>query len=60
VNVGEVGNFVFTISFENMAAYGIAADRAASDPEIRAWQAKRMKSGHSTWVRANLATEIDV
>jgi hypothetical protein len=60
VSVGEVGNYVFAVSFENLAAYGAAADKMASDPAVRAWQAKRLKAGHASWVRANLANEIEI
>ncbi len=45
VAVGEVGNRVLSITF---------------DKEVRAWQAKRMKAGYTTWVRSNMATEIEI
>ena len=45
VAVGEVGNRVLSITFENFAAYGAAVDKMGEDKEVRAWQAKRMKAG---------------
>src|SRR5258705_5425171 len=44
VAVGEVGNRVLSITFENFAAYGAAVDKMGEDKEVRAWQAKRMKA----------------
>ena len=60
VAVGEVGNRVLSITFENFAAYGAAVDKMGEDKEVRAWQAKRMKAGYTTWVRSNMATEIEI
>lgn len=60
VAVGEVGNRVLSITFENFAAWGAAIDKMAEDKEVRAWQAKRMKAGYTTWVRSNMATQIEI
>jgi hypothetical protein len=60
VVVGEVGNIVFTVNFESFSAYGAAVDKLGADPIFQAWQAKRLKAGHATWVRSNMATEIEV
>lgn len=60
VAVGEVGNFVFTINFENFSAYGAAVDKLNADPAFQAWQVKRLKLGLTSWVRGNMATEIVV
>ena len=60
VAVGEVGNRVLSITFENFAAYGAAVDKMGEDKEVRAWQAKRMKAGYTTWVRSNMATQIEI
>ena len=38
VAVGEVGNRVLSITFENFAAYGAAVDKMGEDKEVRAWQ----------------------
>jgi len=57
---GEVGNFVFTVSFETFAAYGAALDKLGADPAFQAWQAKRAKAGLTTWVRSNIATEVEI
>lgn len=60
VAVGEAGNFVFAINFDSFAAYGAAADKVNADPAFQTWQAKRLKSGLTSLVRANMATEIEV
>jgi hypothetical protein len=60
IAVGEVGNRVLSISFETFAAYGTAVDKMGADEAVRAWQAKRMKAGYTTWVRSNMATEIEI
>lgn len=60
VAVGEVGNFVFSVSFETFSAYGAAVDKLNADPALQSWQAKRAKAGLTEWVRSNLATEIPV
>jgi hypothetical protein len=60
VAVGEVGNRVLSITFANFAAYGAAVDKMREDKEVRAWQAKRMKAGYTTWVRSNMAIEIEI
>ena len=57
---GEVGNFVFSVSFETFSAYGAAVDKLGSDTAFQAWQAKRAKAGLTTWVRSNIATEIEI
>jgi hypothetical protein len=58
VTAGEVGNFIFSISFENFAAYGATLDKLNADPDFQAWQVKRLKLGATTWVRGNIASEI--
>jgi hypothetical protein len=60
VSVGEIGNFAFTVNFENFSAYGAALDKLNADPALQAWQAKRLKAGLTEWVRSNLATEIPI
>ena len=60
VTVGEVGNFVFSVNFESFSAYGAAMEKLNADPATHAWQAKRLKAGLTTWVRSNMATEIDI
>jgi hypothetical protein len=60
VAVGEVGNRVLSVTFESFAAYGAAVDKVGESKEVRAWQAKRAKAGLTTWVRSNMATEIEV
>jgi hypothetical protein len=60
VVVGEVGNFVFLVNFETFAAYGTAVDKLGADPAFQAWQAKRAKAGLTSWVRSNMATEIEI
>jgi hypothetical protein len=60
VAVGEAGNFVFSINFETFSAYGAAVDKLNADPAFQTWQAKRLKSGFTSFVRANMATEIEV
>jgi len=60
VAVGEIGNFAFTVNFETFSAYGAAVDKLNADPALQAWQAKRLKSGLTEWVRSNLATEIPI
>jgi hypothetical protein len=60
VVVGEVGNFVFSVNFETFSAYGAAIDKLGADPAFQAWQAKRAKAGLTTWVRSNMATEIEI
>ena len=60
VTVGEVGNFVFAVNFETFSAYGAAVDKLSADPASQAWQAKRLKAGHASWVRSNMATEIPI
>ena len=57
---GEVGNFVFSASFETFSAYGAAVDKLGADLAFQAWQAKRAKAGLTTWVRSNIATEIEI
>jgi hypothetical protein len=57
---GEVGNFVFSINFDTFSAYGAAVDKLGADPAFQAWQAKRAKAGLTTWVRSNIATEIEI
>ena len=57
---GEVGNFVFSVNFETFSAYGAAMDKLGADPAFQAWQAKRAKAGLTTWVRGNMATEIEI
>jgi hypothetical protein len=57
---GEIGNFVFTVNFETFSAYGAALDKLGADPAFQAWQAKRAKAGLTTWVRSNVATEIEI
>ena len=60
VAVGEIGNLVFSVNFENFAAYGATIDKLNTDPEFLTWQAKRLKLGATTWVRGNMATEIPI
>ena len=48
------------ISRQNFAAYGAAVDKMGEDKEVGAWQAKRMKAGYTTWVRSNMATQIEI
>jgi hypothetical protein len=55
---GEVGNLIFSISFETLAAYGAMFDTLNADPDFQAWQIKRLKLGATTWVRGNIASEI--
>ena len=60
VAVGEAGNYVFSINFETFSAYGAAVDKLNADPAFQTWQAKRLKAGFTTLVRANMAIEIEV
>jgi hypothetical protein len=60
VTAGEVGNFVFAVRFENYAAYGAAMDNAMADPAVQAWLAKRQTAGLASWVRMNVAKEIEI
>jgi hypothetical protein len=60
VAVGEAGNFVFSINFETVSAYGAAVDKLNADPAFQTWQAKRLKAGLTSLVRANMATEIEI
>jgi hypothetical protein len=60
VSVGEVGDFVFSVGFETLSAYGAAVDKLNADPAFQAWQVKRLKVGMTSWVRGNLMTEIKV
>jgi hypothetical protein len=60
VNVGEAGNYVFSINFETFSAYGATVDKLNADPAFQTWQAKRLKAGLTTLVRANMAIEIEV
>ena len=60
VAVGEIGNRVLSVSFENFAAYGAAVDKRRADAAAHAWDAKRSKAGNATFVRSNLAAEIEI
>jgi hypothetical protein len=60
VAVGEAGNYVFSINFETFSSYGAAVDKLNADPAFQTWQAKRLKAGLTTLVRANMATEIEI
>ena len=60
VAVGEIGNRVLSVSFESFAAYGAAVDKRRADPAAHAWDAKRSKAGNATFVRSNLAAEIEI
>jgi hypothetical protein len=55
---GEVGNLIFSISFETFATYGATFDKLNADPDFQPWQIKRLKLGATTWVRGNIASEI--
>jgi hypothetical protein len=39
---------------------GAAVDKLNADPAFQTWQAKRLKAGLTTLVRANMATEIEI
>jgi len=60
ISVGELGNRVLSVSFDNYAAYGAAIDKRRADPAAQAWEAKRLKAGDVSLVRSNLATEIEI
>ena len=58
VLAGEVGNMVFTASFESFSAYGACMEKIYVDPAFAAWNAKGVASGLSSWVRSNVAREV--
>lgn len=58
VSAGEVGNMVFTASFESFSAYGSCMEKLYADPAFVAWNAKGVASGLSSWVRSNVAREV--
>jgi hypothetical protein len=60
VTAGELGNYVLVVQFENAAAYAKVVDPLSADPEFRAWQAGNVEAGAITWVRSNLAREMDL
>jgi len=60
VTAGELGNYVLVVQFENAAAYANVVDALSADPEFRRWQADNLKAGAITWVRSNLAREIEL
>jgi hypothetical protein len=60
VTSGELGNYVLVVQFENAAEYAKVVDPLSADPEFRRWQAGNVQSGAFTWVRSNLAREVDL
>jgi hypothetical protein len=60
VAAGEVGDFVFSVSFETFSAYGAAIDKLNADTAFQAWQVKRLKLGMTSWVRGDVLTEIAI
>lgn len=59
-SVSEVGNFVLAVGFSTFEAYGAAVDKSRADPRFQAWQAERLKSGATEWVRDNVSAEIEI
>ena len=60
VTAGEMGNYVFSVTFPNAAEYAKVVDPLSADPEFRRWQAGNAKSGALTWMRSNLLRELDL
>lgn len=58
VSAGEIGNMVFTASFESFSAYGACMEKIYADPAFAAWNAKGVASGLSSWVRSNVVREL--
>ena len=59
VVAGEMGNFVFNVRFNSFADYGKAMDSLGADPAFAPWQVKRAKAGLTTWVRSNVAIQVE-
>ena len=60
VSVGEIGHMVFASRYDSYEAYGKCTDAVVADPAYQAWSVKANASGVSTWVRSNLARQLDV
>jgi hypothetical protein len=60
VSVGEVGNMVFAARYDSYEAYGKCTDAVVADPAYQAWSVKATASGVSSWVRSNLARQLDI
>jgi len=60
VSAGEIGNMVFSTSYDSFEAYGKCLDAVYADPDFQAWQIKGTASGLSTWVRSNLARQLPI
>ncbi|MGJ4910938.1 hypothetical protein ACQR10_28410 [Bradyrhizobium sp. HKCCYLRH2060] len=59
-SVGEVGNLVLAVGFQTFKAYGDAVDKLYASKAFHDWQAKRLKSGMTEWVRDSVAVEISI
>ena len=60
ITAGELGNYVLVVRFENAAEYAKVVDPLSADPDFRRWQAGNVEAGQITWVRSNLAREVDL
>jgi hypothetical protein len=60
VSVGEIGNMVFAARYDSYEAYGKCTDAVVADPAYQAWSVKATASGVSSWVRSNLARQLDI
>jgi hypothetical protein len=60
VSAGEIGNWVFSVVFESLDAYGKCMDSLKSNSEFQKWQLELTKAGLATWVRSNLVRKVDM
>ena len=60
ITAGELGNYVLVVRFENAAEYAKVVDPLSADPDFRRWQARNVETGQITWVRSNLAREVEL
>ena len=60
VSAGEIGNMVFSTRYDSFEAYGKCLDAVYADPDFQAWQVKGTASGLSSWVRSNLARQLQI
>ena len=60
VQIGEIGNMVFTIRCDSSAKLGEAIEAVNNDPAQAIWRAKVLKAGLASWVRSNHVCEIPI
>lgn len=60
ITAGELGNYVLVVQFKNAAEYAKVVDSLSADAKFRRWQARNVAQGQITWVRSNLAREVEL